>query len=212
MALLDQRNDNTIKYLVDALNKDVLRVNTLATRSGLAALEAQEGVENALTVIGTVYENLGGLIEALPDRLSSRYRAEWLADIENGDGEVVGTKSLYTAQSELSQTASAIRTDFEQADTDYQNYVHTYIQFDANGITLGEIGSPLKLVITNERIEIWNMDFSQDEPITYWDTHILHTPKALEVPTGGNFTIGQFRWVPRSGQNGQPGNLSLVKV
>jgi len=229
-TMLQGVNGNTLVYIVNALNGEVKRVNTLVKE---VAKYANEGLSSLTIDLERVEELYGALVELTDTEFATRltkailktYKVGGTYTDNNGNiVEVGGEDSIITELDEISsslrQTADNITAMFTSRDASIETLNSTtgnltitttelksYIQSDINGITLGRSDSPVKLKIMNDGIYIVNTTDDTEEKITYWNTQEQRTPKSLIVPTGGNFSMGNFRFVPRSS-----GNLSIVKV
>ena len=203
--MLQGVNGNTLVYIVNALDGNIKKVNTLAKEAGDLAALAEDGVQNLTITITNISEEFSASLIALDSMLRTELKQEWIADFTIGEQQLQA--AINAVSSSLTQTATEIRQEFVQEDYNLQtgifNTIATYIQSTADGILIGKSNSPVKLRITNERIEI----IENDEVITYWSNVMQVTPTALEVPQGGSFSMGNFRFVPRSS-----GNLSIVRV
>ena len=206
------QNDNTLVYIVNALNGSVKKVNTLAEEAGRIARNAEDGVADVVIEITNVSEEFAAALSAADNAIRSELAQQWIADIQTilADGSYTTEQAVLSAiSSAVEQTASSLTASFNQSlldmDTNIRTDISSFIQQDASGILLGRSDSPVRLRITNSQIQIYNVN--DDDVITYWNIEEQRTPKALSVPTGGQFSLGNFRFVPRSS-----GNLSLVKV
>ena len=82
------------------------------------------------------------------------------------------------------------------------NKLEKYIRFDENGITIGESGNKLKLVLDND-----NITFTKnDQPIGWWDGENFHTGNIV-VEVNERAQFGNFAYVPRS-----DGSIMFLKV
>ena len=82
------------------------------------------------------------------------------------------------------------------------NKLEKYIHFDENGITIGESGNKLKLVLDND-----NITFTKnDQPIGWWDGENFHTGNIV-VEVNERAQFGNFAYVPRS-----DGSIMFLKV
>ena len=200
------QNDNTIIYIVNALNGDIRRADTLAKQAGALAHKAENDAEQAVLLIANVRDEFWSELELKADHATLEITQNTVADLVNEYGELVDVISLKADSSEVTQTANSLTTTFTQMINETNGNVttlQTYIQETADGLLVGKNTSPVKLRITNDRIEI----IEGNKVVTYWSNMIQVTPSSLVIPEGGNFTMGNFRWVPRSS-----GNLSIVKV
>jgi hypothetical protein len=203
-------NDNTIVYIVNALNGEIKQVNTLATTAGQIAQEAADGVETVVLVISNVREEFANELELKANIARLELTETTVADLENQYGEVVASAvQLASRTSTLEQTATSLTTSFVTLSStlgqteDSLEEVRSWIQESADGILIGKSNSPVKMRITNDQIQI----IENNNVITYWSNQAQLTPQSLTIPQGGSLTLGSFRFVPRSS-----GNLSLVKV
>lgn len=114
-----------------------------------------------------------------------------------------------TFRSEMEQTSQKIEMRFSDAAQisqkvegqleEYKNQVDTYIQFNTEGITLGERDSPFTAVLGRERLS-----FRQNGvEIAYLSNNKLYITSAevLDRLTVGNTGSGFFDWVPRANGN-----------
>lgn len=114
-----------------------------------------------------------------------------------------------TFRSEMEQTSQKIEMRFSDAAQisqevggrleEYENLVDTYIQFNTEGITLGERDSPFTAVLGRERLS-----FRQNGvEIAYLSNNKLYITSAevLDRLTVGNTGSGFFDWVPRANGN-----------
>lgn len=82
------------------------------------------------------------------------------------------------------------------------NKLEKYIRFDENGITIGESGNKLKLVLDND-----NITFTKNgQPIGWWDGENFHTGNIV-VEVNERAQFGNFAYVPRS-----DGSIMFLKV
>lgn len=86
--------------------------------------------------------------------------------------------------STITQTASAIRGEL----TDYENEVATYIQFDANGLTLGKSDSQFRTIIDNTQVYFTGSDGQRAAGIngTVFDSQRLEAAEYVSV--------GNWKW------------------
>ena len=78
--------------------------------------------------------------------------------------------------------------------------IMTYMAFDANGLTIGKTGNPMKLKISNDKVSF----LQNDNEIAYFSSNRLYV-KSGEFLT--NMKLGNFEFVPQTN-----GNLSFVKA
>lgn len=78
-----------------------------------------------------------------------------------------------------------------------------YIRYQDGVIIIGKTDSPTSVRISNERIAL----YYGNEMLSYWNQDKQYTPKELQIPTGGKFTLGSILFQPRSS-----GNMSLMWV
>ena len=217
--LLKNQNGLTIEYLVNALNGKSNQANTLAKAiaEGLIAFEEATGEEIRL-IYTNISETVSGEIAKSEDKLATRFRQEWRGDIKDGvTGEIYGTDFLKNyVESAVQQSADALTLAFESADAVQDTTFGAAFRFDAQGnLYVSKTDSPIKLRITSDRIQMiryesQNPDIETEQPqvVTEWRYNIFRLPTAVEIPSGGSFQIGNFRFVPRS----LTGNMSIVKV
>ena len=211
--LLRNANANTIVYIVNALNGEIKTANTLATAAGIIAEQAADGVDQLIITIGEISTDYVSQLQYNEAVARISFQETQTAQLIDQNGNLVGQLALMVNQSELTQTANSITAYFTQQITDVNTAlsgtdadvqeVRSWIQESADGILIGKSNSPVKMRITNSQIQI----IENNNVITYWSNQAQLTPQALTIPQGGNFTLGSFRFVPRSS-----GNLSLVKV
>ena len=123
-------------------------------------------------------------------------------------GEVDARITNYS--SEVDQRFDSITTTFTGVTTEIGDLnnelqtaldtISTYIRFSIDGIELGELGSPIKLFIENDRIV-----FKQnDVEVAYIDNNRLYITDGQFL---GSLRLGEFAFIPRDN-----GNLSFGKV
>lgn len=108
--------------------------------------------------------------------------------------------------SEIELTDSRLTLAFSQlrADTnDAVNAISYYIRYEDGVVIIGKTDSPTSIRISNEQIGL----YYDGELLSYWNQDRQYTPKALQIPTGGSFTLGSVLYQPRNS-----GNLSLMWV
>jgi len=201
-AMLKGVQGNTIMYIVNALDGNIKKVNTLATTAGTVAREAADGVEQVILLVTNVREDFTSALELKADLASLQMTETTLADLVTEYGDLVETVALKVDTSTFTQTAQTITETFETVNGDLDAF-KSWIQADASGLTLGNNASQVKLKIYNDRIEI----IEGNDVVTFWSNVTQQTPKELIVPEGGSLTLGNFRFVVRSS-----GNVSLVRI
>lgn len=114
-----------------------------------------------------------------------------------------------TFRSELEQTSQKIEMRFSDAAAlteqvegeleEYRNQVDTYIQFSADGISLGKRDSPFTAVLGQERLSF----LQNGAEIAYLSNNKLYitSTEVLDRFTVGNSGSGYFDWIPRSNGN-----------
>lgn len=195
-------NANTIIYIVNALNGDIKKVNTLADGANTIARQAADGVEQVVLLVTNVRNDFTSALELKADVADLTMTNTTLADLVTEYGDLVETVALKVDTSTFQQTAENITETFTTVNGDL-DLLKTWIQAGIDGLLLGSSDSTVKLRIQNDKIEI----IDGDDIVTFWSNVQQQSPKSFIVPQGGSFTMGNFRWVPRSS-----GNLSLVKV
>ena len=107
--------------------------------------------------------------------------------------------------SEIQLTDDNLTIAFSQisnADTKI-NAMTYYIRYQDGVIIIGKTDSPTSVRISNEQIAL----YYGNEMLSYWNQDKQYTPKELQIPTGGKFTLGNILFQPRSS-----GNMSLMWV
>jgi len=107
---------------------------------------------------------------------------------------------------EISLTDQRLTIAFSQlrADTnDAVNAMSYYIRYQNGVVIIGKTDSPTSIRISNEQIGL----FYGEEMLSYWNENRQFTPKELQIPAGGKFTLGSALWQPRTS-----GNLSVMWV
>lgn len=186
-------------------------------RSARAAEDlAEKNEESAKTKFRQLYEELVRTADELSnefivslqekaDSIFSQVTEDFTAKSETADLEE-------TFRSEMEETSQKIETRFLDAAQisqevegklgEYRNLVDTYIQFNAEGIILGERDSPFTAVLGRERIS-----FRQNgAEVAYLSNNKLFITNAevLNCFTIGSTGSGFFDWVP-----GTNGNLGM---
>lgn len=205
-ALTNLDSENFSKAMQD-------RLQSVEDSAQKAGEKAQEADDTARSGFQQAYEE----ILRAADELSS----EFSTSLDQREDSIISqvtedfTAKSETAQleeefrSELEQTSQAIEMRFSDAASltqkvdgkleEYKNLVDTYIQFSANGITLGKRGNPFTAVLNEERLS-----FLQDgAEIAYLSNNKLYITSAevLDRFTVGNTGSGYFDWVPRGNGN-----------
>ena len=122
------------------------------------------------------------------------------------------TKYTKSTESKLTIMSNQINMNFTTVNNsindangntnDRFNKFEKYIRFDDNGITIGESGNKLKLVLDNN-----NITFTKnDQPIGWWDGENFHTGNIV-VEVNERAQFGNFAYVPRS-----DGSIMFLKV
>lgn len=198
-------NDNTIVYIVNALNGEVKQANTLAQHAGAQAADNAEAIEDIQYEIGNIHTDYALAVDLTEAKAQITATSSQVADLVTQNGDIVGQLAGKVDTSTFTQTAQSITEEFESingADGDLTK-MKTWIQADISGLQLGSSENSIRMVITSSEIAIYD----GNDKVTFWSNVQQQTPKEFIVPTGGSFQMGNFRWVPRSS-----GNLSLVKV
>lgn len=108
--------------------------------------------------------------------------------------------------SEIVLTESRFQVAFNEfrAETDDAiNAISYYIRYENGVVIVGKTDSPTSIRISNDEIAL----FYGDEKMSYWNQNMQFTPKQLQIPTGGKFTLGDILFQPRTS-----GNMSLMWV
>jgi hypothetical protein len=219
------QNDNTIIYIVNALRGDVKTVNTLAMDASRAAQAANDGVTEIVTVtIQNLQSNFTSELSKTDSSIRSYVSEQVGGEVlvkkigEQGIEEILNkSQKIQEMSTELEQTSSAFIFQFQNEQgaipglTNEINAFKSWIEANSGGLILGNDTSTIQLKVMNDGIQIYSRD-NPGEPITFWNSEQQLQPRQVIIPTGGSLTIGNFRWVPRTGPDGQPGNLSLIKV
>ena len=116
------------------------------------------------------------------------------------------TESRFKVMSEnIEMNFTTVNKSIDDANSntnDRFNKLEKYIRFDENGITIGESGNKLKLVLDND-----NITFTKnDQPIGWWDGENFHTGNIV-VEVNERAQFGNFAYVPRS-----DGSIMFLKV
>ena len=116
------------------------------------------------------------------------------------------TESRFTVMSDnIEMNFTTVNKSIDDANSntnDRFNKFEKYIHFDENGITIGESGNKLKLVLDND-----NITFTKnDQPIGWWDGENFHTGNIV-VEVNERAQFGNFAYVPRS-----DGSIMFLKV
>ena len=109
-------------------------------------------------------------------------------------------------KSEIKLTDDTLTLAFSQlrADTDAAvNAMSYYIRYKDGVVIIGKTDSPTSIRISNQQIAL----YYGEDVISYWNQERQYTPKALQIPQGGSFTLGSTLFQPRSS-----GNLSFMWV
>jgi len=123
----------------------------------------------------------------------------------------------YYSKSESDKKADALASEIELTDSrltlafselrsdtnDAINAMSYYIRYEDGVVIIGKTDSPTSIRISNEQIGL----YYGGELLSYWNQDKQYTPKALQIPTGGNFTLGSVLYQPRNS-----GNLSLMWI
>ena len=178
----------------------------------LAKADRQNG-DQARQEFRRVYEELVQSAEELSSRFTVLLQ-------EQESGILAQVTEDFTAKSETAELEETFRTELEQTSRkielrfseaadltqqvageleDYQNRVDTYIQFTADGITLGERDSPFTAVLGREKLSF----LQNGAEIAYLSNNRLFITSAevLDRLTVGNTGSGFFDWVPRGSGN-----------
>ena len=83
------------------------------------------------------------------------------------------------------------------------NAMTYYIRYQNGVIIIGKTDSPTSVRISNDQIAL----YYGNEMLSYWNQNKQYTPKELQIPAGGKFTLGSILFQPRSS-----GNMSLMWV
>ena len=195
---------------ITQIASSVRETNALANQADSTAREAISGLEELDLSVSEAWQTFSSELDLKANVSQLELTEQTLATLQDQYGNVVQAEALLEQRtSTLEQTTSSFTVTFTQIENDLTatdnslNEVRSWIEETADGIVLGKSNSAVQLRITNNAIEI----IEDGNVITYWNNQAQQTPQSLTVPEGGSFTIGSFRWVPRSS-----GNLSLVKV
>lgn len=181
-----------------------------AQKAGELAVQADEKAQGEFR---KMYEQ----IIQTADQLSSEFTVALMEKEESIISQVTEdfTAKSDTAQleetfrSELEQTSQKIEMRFSDAAAlteqvegeleEYRNQVDTYIQFSADGITLGKRDSPFTAVLGQERLSF----LQNGAEIAYLSNNKLYitSTEVLDRFTVGNSGSGYFDWIPRSNGN-----------
>ena len=181
-----------------------------AQKAGELAVQADEKAQGEFR---KMYEQ----IIQTADQLSSEFTVALMEKEESIISQVTEdfTAKSDTAQleetfrSELEQTSQKIEMRFSDAAAlteqvegeleEYRNQVDTYIQFSADGITLGKRDSPFTAVLGQERLSF----LQNGAEIAYLSNNKLYitSTEVLDRFTVGNSGSGYFDWILRSNGN-----------
>lgn len=189
------------------------RLSQMETDARTAGELAQQNSDQARQEFRRVYEELVQSAEELSSRFTVLLQ-------EQESGILAQVTEDFTAKSETAELEETFRTELEQTSRkielrfseaadltqqvageleDYQNRVDTYIQFTADGITLGERDSPFTAVLGREKLSF----LQNGAEIAYLSNNRLFITSAevLDRLTVGNTGSGFFDWVPRGSGN-----------
>ena len=181
-----------------------------AQKAGELAVQADEKAQGEFR---KMYEQ----IIQTADQLSSEFTVALMEKEESIISQVTEdfTAKSDTAQleetfrSELEQTSQKIEMRFSDAAAlteqvegeleEYRNQVDTYIQFSADGLSLGKRDSPFTAVLGQERLSF----LQNGAEIAYLSNNKLYitSTEVLDRFTVGNSGSGYFDWIPRSNGN-----------
>ena len=181
-----------------------------AQKAGELAVQADEKAQGEFR---KMYEQ----IIQTADQLSSEFTVALMEKEESIISQVTEdftaksdtTQLEETFRSELEQTSQKIEMRFSDAAAlteqvegeleEYRNQVDTYIQFSADGITLGKRDSPFTAVLGQERLSF----LQNGAEIAYLSNNKLYitSTEVLDRFTVGNSGSGYFDWIPRSNGN-----------
>ena len=181
-----------------------------------------EETRRRLSQMETDARTAGELAQQNGDQARQEFRRvyEELVQSEQESGILAQVTEDFTAKSETAELEETFRTELEQTSRkielrfseaadltqqvageleDYQNRVDTYIQFTADGITLGERDSPFTAVLGREKLSF----LQNGAEIAYLSNNRLFITSAevLDRLTVGNTGSGFFDWVPRGSGN-----------
>ena len=108
--------------------------------------------------------------------------------------------------SEIELTDSRLTLAFSELRTDVNDEINAmsyYIRYENGVVIVGKTDSPTSIRISNEQIAL----YYGNEMLSYWNQNRQYTPKELQIPTGGKFTLGDILFQPRTS-----GNMSLMWV
>ena len=195
---------------ITQIASELRETNELADQANATAQEAVSGVADLDVSVSDMREVFSSELDLKANVAQLEMTEQTVATLQDQYGNIVDTEALLEQRtSALEQTTTTFTVTFTEIENnltqtnDSLSEVRSWIQESADGIILGKSNSTVKLRITNNAIEI----IEDDNVITYWNDQAQQTPQSLTVPEGGSFTLGNFRFVPRSS-----GNLSLVKV
>ncbi len=142
--------------------------------------------------------------EALSDALAGYSPTEQIE--QNYYSKTQADQQADALASEINLTDQRLTIAFSQlrADTnDAINAMSYYIRYENGVVIVGKTDSPTSIRISNDQIGL----FYGEEMLSYWNENRQFTPKELQIPEGGKFTLGKVLWQPRTS-----GNLSLMWV
>lgn len=118
----------------------------------------------------------------------------------------VGGNNVANVLEQLGNTDNSLTIAMTQLRSDTDNAFSAltyYIRYVDGVVIIGKSDSPTSVRISNDRIAL----FYNEEMLSYWDQNKQYTPKELQIPTGGKFTLGTILFQPRTS-----GNMSLLSV
>ena len=160
-----------------------------------------EQTERTITAgVAASYVNNQALNEALSDYSPTAQIEKNYYNKNESDSQAQALSSeIQLTDSRLQIAMSELTTDVNDA----INAMTYYIRYENGVVIVGKSDSPTSIRISNEQIAL----YYNEEMLSYWNQNKQYTPKELQIPTGGKFTLGSILFQPRSS-----GNMSLLWV
>ena len=128
-----------------------------------------------------------------------------IIDLDNGLISL-GGNNIATTLEQLGRNDNALTLAMTQLRSDTMDEIDArtfFIRYENGVIIIGEVDNPTSIRISNSQIGI----YYNNEVVSWWNQNQQFTPKELQIPTGGKFTLGNILQQPRSN-----GNMSYLWV